>query len=169
MKGLIIAAGYGTRFFPVTKTIPKEMLPLINKPSMDFIIDEFISSGIKDILIITSRRKKTLEDYFDREVELESILTKQGADEKLSIITPPDANIFFVRQKEMNGTGHALLLARPFIGNEPFVVAYPDDIIFSKKPLAKQLIEKYEETGCCVLSTLHNPPDINRHGDCLCQ
>ncbi len=164
MKGIIIAAGYGTRFFPVTKTIPKEMLPLINKPSIDFIIEEFISSGIKDILIITSRRKKALEDYLDREVELESVLKAEGADKKLAKIVPPDANIFFIRQQEMKGTGHALLLARAFIGDEPFVVAYPDDIIFSDKPLAKQLMEKYGETGCCVLSTLHNPPDINRYG-----
>ncbi len=164
MKGIIIAAGYGTRFLPVTKTIPKEMLPLINKPSIDFIIEEFISSGIKNILIITSRRKKALEDYLDREVELESILKAEGADKKLAKIVSPDANIFFIRQKEMKGTGQALLLARSFIGEEPFVVAYPDDIIFSEKPLAKQLIEKYEETGCCVLSTLHNPPDINRYG-----
>lgn len=164
MKGIIIAAGYGTRFFPVTKTIPKEMLPLINKPSIDFIIEEFISSGIKDILVITSRRKKALEDYLDREVELESVLKTEDADKKLSKIEPPNANIFFIRQREMMGTGHALLLSRSFIGNDPFVVAYPDDIIFSKKPLAKQLIDKYEETGCCVLSTIHNPSDINRYG-----
>jgi UTP--glucose-1-phosphate uridylyltransferase len=164
LKGIIIAAGYGTRFFPVTKTIPKEMLPLINKPSIDFIIEEFVSSGIKDILIVTSRRKKALEDYLDREVELESVLKAEGALKKYSKIIPPNANIFFTRQREMKGTGHAMLLARSFIGNDPFILAYPDDIIFSKKPLAKQLIEKYEETGCCVLSTIHNPPEINRYG-----
>ena len=86
MKGVIIAAGYGTRFLPVTKTIPKEMLPLINKPSIDFIVEEFINSGIKEILIITSRRKKALDDYFDREIELETVFAKEGASKKLGLI-----------------------------------------------------------------------------------
>ncbi|MFP4364777.1 MAG: UTP--glucose-1-phosphate uridylyltransferase [Spirochaetia bacterium] len=164
MKGVIVAAGYGTRFLPVTKTIPKEMLPLINIPSIDFIIEEFIKSGIKDIIIITSRRKKVLEDYLDREVELESVFTSQGAEAKLAKIKPFDANFTFVRQREMRGTGHAMLQVRPFIGNEPFIVAYPDDIVFSEKPLTLQLIETYTKTGCSVLATIHDPPNINRYG-----
>lgn len=164
MKGVIIAAGYGTRFFPVTKTIPKEMLPLIDKPSIDFIIEEFINSGITDILLITSRRKKSLEDYLDREVELESVLKAEGSEEKLKKIAPPKANIYSIRQQEMKGTGHALLLAKAFAANEPFVVAYPDDLHFGEIPLAKQLIDKYNETGCSVLATLHNPPNLNRYG-----
>ncbi|MDX9802224.1 MAG: UTP--glucose-1-phosphate uridylyltransferase [Spirochaetia bacterium] len=164
MKGIIIAAGYGTRFLPVTKTIPKEMLPLINKPSIDFIIDEFIASGIREILIITSRRKKVLDDYFDRDMELESVFAREGSKAKLNAIKQPDADIFFKRQSEMRGTGHAILQARPFIGDEPFVVAYPDDLHFGDVPLASQLISTYHKTGCSVLSALHNPPDLERYG-----
>jgi len=164
VKGVILAAGYGTRFLPVTKTVPKEMLPLINKPSIDFIIEEFLSSGIREILVITSRRKQSLEDYIDREVELESVFSREGAHGKLEKVHPPEAHFYFVRQKEMQGTGQALLLAKSFVNNEPFVVAYPDDLHFGEKPLSLQLIEKYNETGCCVLATLHDPPDINRYG-----
>jgi len=161
MKGVIVAAGYGTRFLPVTKTVPKEMLPLVTRPVIDIIVDEFERSGIEEILIITSRRKKALEDYFDREVELESVFEEQGAKAKLAKIEPCRANIFFVRQREMRGTGHALLQARPFLGDEPFVVAYPDDLHFGEVPLAKQLMEAYEETGCTVLATVHDPEQLN--------
>jgi len=164
MKGVIVAAGYGTRFLPVTKTVPKEMLPLITKPSIDFIVEEFLASGITEILFITSRRKKAIEDYFDREVELESVFRAAGEQKKLDAISPARASFFFVRQAEMKGTGNALLLARPFTGNEPFVVAYPDDLHFGEKPLSLQLIETWQQTGCTVLATLHDPPDINRYG-----
>lgn len=164
MKGVILAAGYGTRFLPVTKTIPKEMLPLIEKPSIDFIVEEFLRSGIEEILVVTSRRKKALEDYLDREIELESIFQAQGARGKLDKIRPPKAKFYFVRQQQMLGTGHALLATRPFVGDEPFVVAYPDDLHIGKVPLAKQLVEIYEQTGCCVLSTVYNPPEIHRYG-----
>jgi UTP--glucose-1-phosphate uridylyltransferase len=163
MKGVIVAAGYGTRFLPFTKTVPKEMIPLIDKPSIDFIIEEFIESGIDEILVITSRRKKVLEDYLDREIELETVFTAEGATAKLEKIVPPEASIYFVRQQQMRGTGHALLAAKPFVGNEPFVVAYPDDLHFGSPPLAKQLIDLYEKTGCSVLATLHDPPDIHRY------
>lgn len=161
MKGVIVAAGYGTRFLPVTKTVPKEMLPLVTRPAIDFIVEEFERSGIEEILIITSRRKKALEDYFDREAELESVFKEKRAETKLAQVEPRRANIFFVRQREMRGTGHALLQARPFLGNEPFVVAYPDDLHFGEAPLAKQLIEVYEETGCTVLATVHDPEQLN--------
>lgn len=160
MKGLIVAAGYGTRFLPVTKTVPKEMLPIIDTPAIAFIIDEFIASGITEIVIITSRRKKCLEDYFDREVELEELFTREGATSKLAAITPHDIKVSFVRQKEMLGTGHALLQARPFLEGSPFVVAYPDDIHFGDTPLAAQLISVYEQTGCSVLATMHDPPEL---------
>ena len=163
MKGVIVAAGYGSRFLPATKTIPKEMLPLLNRPSIDFIVEEFTASGIDEILVITSRRKKILEDYLDREVELESVFEEQGDDEKLRSIAPTQAKVFFVRQREMLGTGHALLQARPFLGNEPFVVAYPDDIHFGTPPLSSQLIDVYERTGCSVLATMNDPPDIERY------
>jgi UTP--glucose-1-phosphate uridylyltransferase len=164
VKGVILAAGYGTRFLPVTKTIPKEMLPLFDKPSIDFIIEEFLRSGIEEILVVTSRRKKALEDYLDREIELERIFQAEGAQDKMDRIRPPKAKFFFVRQQEMQGTGHALLAARPFVGEEPFVVAYPDDLHIGKVPLAKQLIDTYEQTGCSVLSTVYDPPEIHRYG-----
>ena len=141
MKGIIVAAGYGTRFLPVTKTIPKEMLPLLTKPSISFIVEEFVASGIREILIISSRRKKALEDYFDREMELEGVFQAESAKEKLEAITPLGANFYFVRQQEMKGTGHALLLAKTFVGEDPCVVAYPDDLVLGPKPLAAQLIE----------------------------
>ncbi|HTO24139.1 MAG TPA: UTP--glucose-1-phosphate uridylyltransferase [Spirochaetia bacterium] len=164
MKGVIVTAGYGTRFLPVTKTIPKEMLPLVTRPSIDFIVEEFVSSGITEILFITSRRKKALEDYFDRERELEAAFEAAGDRKKLALIAPTPASCYFVRQPEMRGTGHALLLARAFVGNEPFVVAYPDDLHFGTPPLSRQLIQAWEKTGCTVLATLHDPPDVNRYG-----
>ena len=164
MKGVILAAGYGSRFLPVTKTVPKEMLPLIDKPSIDFIIEEFVASGIQEVLVVTSRRKKVLEDYLDREIELEVTFRLQGAKGKLEKIPPPEAQIFFVRQKEMLGTGQALLLCKPFVNEAPFVVAYPDDIHLGEPPLTRQLIEVYERTGCCVLATIHDPPDLERYG-----
>lgn len=164
MKGVILAAGYGSRFLPVTKTVPKEMLPLIDKPSIDFIIEEFLQSGIQEILVVTSRRKKALEDYLDREIELESLFKRQGDESKLKKIQSPQAHIFFVRQMEMLGTGQAVMATRPFIGEEPFVVAYPDDLHFGKVPLAKQLMDTYGQTGCSVLATVFDPPEIHRYG-----
>lgn len=164
MKGIIVAAGYGTRFLPVTKSVPKELLPLITKPSIAFIVEEFAASGIKDILILTSRRKKALEDYFDRDPELEEIFRREGAQAKLDLIAPPPVNLSFVRQPEMRGTGHALLQAAPWLGGEPCVVAYPDDLHFGEPPLARQLMDVYERTGCSVLSGLHEDGDVSRYG-----
>lgn len=163
MKGLILAAGYGTRFLPATKTVPKEMLPLIDTPSISFIIDEFISAGIREIVIITSRRKKALEDYFDREIELEEIFRREGKSGNLKKIIPPDVSVSFIRQKEMMGTGHALLQAKPVIGDEPFICAYPDDLHFGTPSLSRQLLETYEQTGCSVLATVYDPPEIGRY------
>lgn len=164
MKGIIVAAGYGTRFLPVTKTVPKEMLPLGVKPSIAYIVEEFIQSGIEEIIIISSRRKKALEDYFDREVELEELFTREGRRDKLALIQTPAAGISFVRQTEMRGTGHALLQVRPLLGDEACVVAYPDDLVVGARPLSAQLIELYQRTGKCVLATILEPGDVSRYG-----
>jgi UTP--glucose-1-phosphate uridylyltransferase len=164
MKGVILAAGYGTRFLPWTRTMPKEMIPLVDRPAIDFIVAEFIASGVDEILVITSRRKKPLEDWFDREIELETVLAAPADAPKRALIEPPRARVFFTRQPEMRGTGDAMLLARPFVANEPFVLAYPDDLHLGEVPLARQLIETWTATGCTVLATLHDPPDLNRYG-----
>ena len=164
MKGIIVAAGYGTRFLPVTKTIPKEMLPLVDTPSIQFIVDEFSDSGIRDIMVISSRRKKVLEDYFDREVELEDVFLREGKTAQLKRIAPPQVHIACVRQQRMMGTGHALLQVRPWIGDDACVVAYPDDIHFGTVPLAAQLIRVYEETGCSVMASVHEDGDVSRYG-----
>lgn len=164
MKGIIVAAGYGTRFLPVTKTVPKELLPVGLKPSIAYIVDEFVASGITDIVIISSRRKKALEDYFDREIELERVFEREGKSAKLELIQPPSARIAFVRQSEMLGTGHALLQVKALLGDEPCVVAYPDDLHVGEPPLARQLVEVWEKTGKCVLATIHDPGDVSRYG-----
>jgi len=152
MKGVILAAGYATRFLPASKTIPKEMFPLIDRPAIDFIVQEMVDSGINDILLVSSRRKKVMEDYFDREVELSSAFSQSNEIEKLEVIKPIEANIFTLRQQHMMGTGNALMLVEPFVDNQPFVVAYPDDIVLGKKPLSRQLIETWEKTGNTVLA-----------------
>jgi UTP--glucose-1-phosphate uridylyltransferase len=164
MKGIIVAAGYGTRFLPVTKTVPKELLPVGTRPAIAWIVDEFVASGIRDIVIISSRRKKALEDYFDREIELEGVFEREGKADKLAAIAPPEANISFVRQREMRGTGHALLQVKPLVGGEPCVVAYPDDLHSGPRPLARQLIEVYEKTGKSVMATILEPGDVSRYG-----
>jgi len=165
MKGVILAAGYATRFLPASKTIPKEMFPLIDRPAIDFIVQEMADSGIRDILLVSSRRKKVMEDYFDREVELSSAFSKSNEFEKLEVIKPIEANIFTLRQQHMMGTGNALLLVEPFVDNEPFVVAYPDDIVLGEKPLSKQLIETWEKTGSTVLAVKQMQEDqLSRYG-----
>lgn len=165
MKGIILAAGYGSRFLPITKTVAKEMLPLVDRPAIDFIVEEFSRSGIKDIFIVTSRRKKALEDYYDRAPELEEVFRRNGKTKALEQIMPPsDLNIAFIRQKEMLGSGSALLAVAPFLGGEPAVVAYPDDLVFGKIPLTQQLMQEYEKSGKTVLATLENPENINAYG-----
>jgi UTP--glucose-1-phosphate uridylyltransferase len=164
MKGVILAAGYGTRFLPWTRTMPKEMIPLVDRPAIDVVVSEFVASGVDEILVVTSRRKKALEDWFDREIELETVLAGPADARKRALVEPPKARVFFTRQPEMRGTGDAMLLARPFVGDEPFVLAYPDDLHVGEVPLARQLIDTWERTGCTVLATLHDPPDINRYG-----
>jgi len=164
MKGIIVAAGYGTRFLPATKTVAKELLPVGTKPSIAYIVEEFIASGIREIAIITSRRKKALEDFFDREVELEEVFRREGKTDKLAQIAPYEATITFVRQMEMRGTGHALMQVRGFAGRDACVVAYPDDLHIGPRPLAAQLAAVYEKTGKSVMATLYEPGDVSRYG-----
>jgi len=162
MKGVIIAAGYGSRFFPITKTIPKEMLPLYNIPTIQFSIDELVNAGIKDIIIVTSRRKKSLDDYFDIEFELETFF-KGKEHEKL--ISPSNINVCFVRQKRMQGVGNAIMEAAPFIGNESFVLVYPDDVVMPSFGLTSKLVELHNKTGKNVLSLLNKEgEDVSRFG-----
>ncbi len=163
MKGVIIAAGYGTRFLPITKTIPKEMLPIVDRPAIDFVVNEFIDAGIKDIIIITSRRKKQLEDYFDREIELETIFTKENKTDKLEKIrTYKDTNFIFIRQQTMLGTGHAMLLLKDIISC-PFIVAYPDDL-FLNGNVSKDLIDNYNKYKKSVIALEQMTGDVSAYG-----
>lgn len=164
MKGVILAAGYGTRFLPATKTVPKELLPLVDRPALDFILEELIASGVTELLLISSRRKRALEDYLDHEVELEAALRGANKPELLRRIAPPAIKTTVVRQPAMRGTGHALLLAREFAGSDPVIVAYPDDIHIGDPPLTAQLIETHNATGATVLATIFDPPHLERYG-----
>ncbi len=164
VKGVVVAAGYGTRFLPVTRCIPKEMLPIIDRPAIDFIISEMVDAGIEDILVITSRRKRSLEDWFDRDPELEAVFEREGAHAKLARSQPPRANVHFVRQKEMKGTGHAILQARVFAGDDPVVIAYPDDL-FGEPNCSAALIAAWKQTGNSVLSAVDmSGHDVSRYG-----
>lgn len=164
MKGIIVAAGYGSRFLPITKTLPKEMLPLYDRTLLDLILDELEEAGIRDVLVITSRRKKVLEDYLDREVELEEVFKREGKTKHLEVIRPRNLNISFVRQQEMKGTGHALLLAKPWIKDEPFLVAYPDDIVLSTPGLSSRLITTYQKKNANYLVVREEHENISRYG-----
>ena len=166
MKGIILSAGYGTRFLPITKTIPKEMLPLGTRPALEYVVQEYIDSGITEILIINSRRKKVLEDYFDREPELEAVFEREGKTANLRKIAPVAGHIHFIRQQAMEGTGAAVLLARAFAGSDSCVLAFPDDIHFGRVPLAEQLVEVHNATGNSVLALEERPAgeDISRYG-----
>lgn len=165
IKGLIVAAGYGSRLLPVTRCVPKEMLPVVDRPAIDWVVQEFIDAGIRDILVITSRRKRSLEDWFDRDPELEAVFGREGAEGKLAKIVPPDASVQFVRQQRMQGTGHALMLAREFAGADPMVVAYPDDLFVGSPNASAQLVTEHERTGCSVLGArLVEPSEAHRYG-----
>lgn len=149
-KAVIPAAGLGTRVLPATKSMPKEMLPIVDKPAIQYIVEEAVKSGIEEILIITSRGKAVMEDHFDRSPELESVLLNRGKqeiyDEVLKISNL--ANVTYIRQKEAKGLGHAILCAKNFVGDEPFAVLYGDDVIRSDEyPVCKQLCDAYEEFG----------------------
>lgn len=152
-KAIIPAAGLGTRFLPATKSQPKEMLPIVDKPTLQYIIEEAINSGIEEILIITGRNKKSIEDHFDKSVELELELEQKGKVEMLEMVREISnmVNIHFIRQKEPKGLGHAIYCAKSFIGNEPFAVLLGDDIVDSETPCLKQLIGAYDEYKTSIL------------------
>lgn len=152
-KAVIPAAGLGTRVLPATKAMPKEMLPIVDKPAIQYIVEEAVRSGITDILIITNRGKGIIEDHFDRAPELEERLLASGKQEMYDEVVSISklANIFFIRQKETKGLGHAVNCARNFVGNEPFAVLYGDDVIIGEDPACGQLIRAYEEFGKAVV------------------
>ena len=152
-KAVIPAAGLGTRVLPISKAIPKEMIPLVDKPAIQYIVEEAVNSGIEDILIITNRGKGTIADHFDHNIELEQhLLNTNKIDLYNETVKPSNfANVHFIRQKETKGLGHAILSARSFIGNEPFAVLYGDDVIVGEVPATLQLIKAYNEfnKGVC--------------------
>lgn len=152
-KAIIPAAGLGTRFLPATKSQPKEMLPIVDKPTLQYIIEEAIESGIEEILIITGRSKKSIEDHFDKSVELELELEQKGKKEMLEMVQEISnmVNIHYIRQKEPKGLGHAIHCAKSFIGNDPFAVLLGDDIVDSETPCLKQLISAYDEYKTSIL------------------
>ena len=152
-KAVIPAAGLGTRMLPATKTVPKEMLPMVDKPVIQYIIEEAVASGIEDILIVTNRAKSAMDDYFDYYPELETRLNQAGKDKELfEVRRAADlANIFYVRQKETRGLGHAISRARRFVGDEPFAVLLGDDIMRAEKPVTLQLVEAAEKYGASAV------------------
>lgn len=167
-KAIIPAAGLGTRFLPATKAQPKEMLPIVDKPTIQYIIEEAVASGIEDIIIVTGRGKRAIEDHFDKSYELEETLAKKG---KLNLLEQVQAianlaNIHYIRQKEPLGLGHAINCAKSFIGNEPFAVLLGDDIVHSQtKPCLKQLIDVYERFNSSVIGVQEVPDeDVSKYG-----
>lgn len=170
-KAIIPFAGLGTRFLPATKSQPKEMLPIVDKPTLQYIIEEAINSGIEEILIITGRNKKSIEDHFDKSVELELELQQKGKTEMLEMVQEISnmVNIHYIRQKEPKGLGHAIHCAKSFIGDEPFAVLLGDDIVDSETPCLKQLIDAYDEYKTSILGVQEvAKEDTNKYGilDC---
>ena len=166
-KAIIPAAGLGTRFLPATKAQPKEMLPIVDKPTIQYIVEEAVASGIEDIIIVTGRTKKSIEDHFDKSVELEMELEKHGKDDLLQIAKDVSdiANIYYIRQKEPKGLGHAVLTAKTFIGDEPFAVLLGDDVITSEVPCLKQMMDMYEQYGSTILGVQTVADDqVNKYG-----
>ncbi|PTI74759.1 UTP--glucose-1-phosphate uridylyltransferase [Staphylococcus succinus] len=166
-KAIIPAAGLGTRFLPATKAMPKEMLPILDKPTIQYIVEEAVASGIEDIIIVTGKHKRAIEDHFDNQKELEMILDKKGKTSLLKEVQHSSdlANMFYVRQKEQKGLGHAIYSAKQFIGNEPFAVLLGDDIVESTTPAIKQLMNVHEETGNSVIGVQEVPEsETHRYG-----
>jgi len=166
-KAVITAAGWGTRFLPITRSQPKEMIPLVDKPLIQYSVEEAIGAGIEQIIMITSMGKRSTEDYFDRSFELEYILEKKGETKRLQEMRELSnlADICYIRQKEQLGLGHAILTARGVIGEEPFAVFLPDDIIDGKVPALKQMIEVYEQYGTNVIAVERiSPQDTVKYG-----
>ncbi|RQM98285.1 UTP--glucose-1-phosphate uridylyltransferase [Staphylococcus warneri] len=166
-KAIIPAAGLGTRFLPATKAMPKEMLPILDKPTIQYIVEEASRAGIEDIIIVTGKHKRAIEDHFDNQKELEIVLQEKGKNDLLEKVqySTDLANIFYVRQKEQKGLGHAIHTARQFIGNEPFAVLLGDDIVESETPAIKQLMDVYDETGKSVIGVQEvAEEDTHRYG-----
>ena len=170
-KAIIPAAGLGTRFLPATKAQPKEMLPIVDKPTIQYIVEEAIDSGIEDIMIVTGRGKRAIEDHFDKSYELEDILRQKGQDDLLSLVQDISnlVNIHYIRQKEPKGLGHAIYCAKSFIDNEPFAVLLGDDIVDSQVPCLKQLIDIYDEYNTTVIGVQKVPDeDVSKYGIVNC-
>lgn len=165
-KAIFPAAGLGTRFLPATKSSPKEMLPLVDKPMIQYVVEEAVSSGIEHITIITGRGKHAIEDFFDISFELEHELEKRGKHNilKQMQLIPNMANICYIRQKEPLGLGHAILIAKDLIGNEPFAVLLGDDIIDAEVPCLKQMIDIYNRYKCSVIAVQKVDDDISKYG-----
>lgn len=167
-KAIIPAAGYGTRFLPATKAMPKEMLPIIDTPTIQYIVEEAVAAGIEDIIIVTGKPKRAIEDHFDKNVELETDLEAKRKLEMLEKVRHATnlANIYYVRQKEMAGLGDAILTAKSFIGDEPFAVLLGDDIVISEDvPAIKQLIDEYDKTQSSVIGVQKvASEDTHRYG-----
>lgn len=171
-KAIIPAAGLGTRFLPATKAQPKEMLPIVDKPTIQYIVEEARASGIEDIIIVTGRGKRAIEDHFDKSYELEDILKQKGDEELLQLVQNISnmVNIHYIRQKEPKGLGHAIYCAKTFIGNEPFAVLLGDDIVHSEVPCLKQLIEVYDEYKTTVVGVQKVPEeDVSKYGIVNCK
>lgn len=171
-KAIIPAAGLGTRFLPATKAQPKEMLPIVDKPTIQYIIEEAIASGIEDIIIVTGRGKRAIEDHFDKSYELEDILNRKGEKHLLELVQDISnlVNIHYIRQKEPRGLGHAIYCAKTFIGEEPFAVLLGDDIVDSEVPCLKQMLEVYENYNTSVVGVQKVPKeDVSKYGivDCI--
>ena len=160
-KAVITAAGWGTRFLPATKSQPKEMLPLVDKPIIQYVIEEAAASGIEHIIIVTALGKHAIENHFDRSFELEDVLRRKGDDKRLEEVQRISdiAHICYVRQKEQLGLGHAVSMAKDLVGNEPFALFLPDDLIASEVPAMKQMIEVYDRYGCSIIAVEPVPPE----------
>ncbi|HZI58127.1 MAG TPA: UTP--glucose-1-phosphate uridylyltransferase GalU [Verrucomicrobiae bacterium] len=166
-KAVFPAAGLGTRFLPATKAQPKEMLPLVDKPIIQYGVEEALAAGCDQIIIITGRGKTAIEDHFDVSYELEKMLEERGKTELLSIVRQISdmIHVAYVRQKEAMGLGHAVLMARELVGNEPFAVLLADDVIDAQKPCLKQMIEVFDESQCSIIATQEvNGPAISSYG-----
>ena len=165
-KAIIPAAGLGTRFLPATKALAKEMLPIVDKPTIQFIIEEALASGIEDIVIVDGKSKRSIEDHFDSNPELENNLREKGKDELLKLVQETtDINLYFIRQSHPRGLGDAVLTAKSFIGDEPFVVMLGDDLMSDEVPLTKQLIDRYNTTGESTLAVMQVPHDqVSEYG-----
>lgn len=167
-KAIIPAAGLGTRFLPATKAQPKEMLPIVDKPTIQFIVEEAVQSGIEEILIITGRNKRAIEDHFDKSVELELVLKNKGQENLLHLIEDISnmVDIHYIRQKEPKGLGHAIYCAKAFVGNEPFAVMLGDDVIDAGKPALKQMIDVYDKYNCSIIGVQEVPAedDVSKYG-----